>query len=268
MTNTFARNMMCANCGQEGHVYKKCVQPITSYGIICVDMDRREYVMVQRKDSLAYVEFLRGKYTLCDQKYIMKLLSLMTFDEQARILKNAFDVLWRYMWQVNDCMSFRREYDAASAKFEQLRRGYASADGQTYVLADLIQRTESGYPETEWGFAKGRRNIGESDMQCALREFQEESGIEAGVDLQLNPEVLIEVFNGSNGMTYRHVYFVAKVRTKARALLHPTSSREVGAARWFSYEAAQGNIRDYNPERKALFASLDAQLFLMGASPP
>jgi 8-oxo-dGTP pyrophosphatase MutT (NUDIX family) len=30
--------------------------------------------------------------------------------------------------------------------------------------------------EPEWGFPKGRRNYNEKDIDCALREFSEETG--------------------------------------------------------------------------------------------
>ena len=29
----------CNNCGKYGHIYKKCFDPITSYGIICMDLN-------------------------------------------------------------------------------------------------------------------------------------------------------------------------------------------------------------------------------------
>ena len=29
------KTLYCANCGHKNHVYKKCKEPITSYGIIC-----------------------------------------------------------------------------------------------------------------------------------------------------------------------------------------------------------------------------------------
>ena len=42
--------------------------------------------MIQRKDSLCYTEFLRGKYNINNDRYITKLINLMTGDEKNRIL--------------------------------------------------------------------------------------------------------------------------------------------------------------------------------------
>ena len=35
----------------------------------------------------------------------------------------------------------------------------------------------TSWDEPEWGFPKGRRNFNETDLNCALREFNEETGI-------------------------------------------------------------------------------------------
>ena len=55
----------CNNCGNKGHYYRNCRHPILSYGIILYKENKDNQiniVMVERKDTLAYIEFLRGKY--------------------------------------------------------------------------------------------------------------------------------------------------------------------------------------------------------------
>ena len=59
------RPQTCRNCGINGHLYKDCVHPIMSFGIICYkvdDMKNIKFLMIQRKDSLSFMEFIRGKY--------------------------------------------------------------------------------------------------------------------------------------------------------------------------------------------------------------
>ena len=55
----------CNNCGNIGHLYRDCRHPILSYGIILYDDSIKEdvkIIMIERKDSISYIEFLRGKY--------------------------------------------------------------------------------------------------------------------------------------------------------------------------------------------------------------
>ena len=48
----------CNNCGNEGHLYRHCRLPVLSYGILCINKDK--LLMIQRKDSLSYIEFSTG----------------------------------------------------------------------------------------------------------------------------------------------------------------------------------------------------------------
>ena len=69
--------MYCNNCGKKGHMYKDCRLPVTSCGNIIYrdDTEEPKVLMIQRKDSLSYIEFLRGKYDINDSKYIVKLFN-------------------------------------------------------------------------------------------------------------------------------------------------------------------------------------------------
>ena len=54
--------MYCNNCGKQGHISRNCKLPITSYGVLLLlNEEIPKIVMVQRKDSLCYIEILRGK---------------------------------------------------------------------------------------------------------------------------------------------------------------------------------------------------------------
>ena len=60
------RTVYCNNCGNYGHNYQNCKYPITSNGLIVFRCNDGEiqYLMIKRKDSLGFVEFMRGKYPL------------------------------------------------------------------------------------------------------------------------------------------------------------------------------------------------------------
>lgn len=218
--------------------------------------------MVQRKDSLAYVEFIRGKYNVQVRPYLLRLLSNMTRTERERIRTSEFDQLWHGFWQSDNLRSFMKEYDQSKHRFETLKRGYGTHAPEPFSLEIALDQTSAEHDETEFGFPKGRRNVNESDLQCALREFSEESGIStADIRLCSGCHHHEEIFTGSNNVLYRHVYYVAELRQGSRAMqdvgvkpsTHPVQMREVRAVGWFDSTGVLSKIRAHNVERRELF---------------
>ena len=91
----------CNNCGKMGHVFHACKKPITSSGIACFKKDMQgnlEYLLICRKDTLGYVDFIRGKYPLYNVTYIQNLINEMTIEEKNKILTREFKYLWNELW--------------------------------------------------------------------------------------------------------------------------------------------------------------------------
>ena len=81
----------CGNCGKMGHIYKKCLLPIISLGVILIKRKKGEenqFIMVQRKDTIGFVEFMRGKYKLEDLNYLRNLFKIMSRSERQLIISN------------------------------------------------------------------------------------------------------------------------------------------------------------------------------------
>lgn len=271
--------ILCANCGCAGHVYRVCNHPITSFGIICIRWRsddnapqgiRPQYLMVQRKDSLCFVEFVRGKYNLQNRTYLLKLFRSMTPCERSRVAVQHFDDLWSGFWQTSDQnRNYVKEYLHAKEKFDSLKSGYYVRDANTkdlsfFDLQVILSTTEPNLDETEWGFPKGRRNINENDIRCALREFREETGIDTrGIVLHHNIKPFEEVFTGCNKVRYRHVYYLAQVIQEHALLdngeftdgqpLGRLQQREVRSIKWFDDDAVLSKISVQNVERREMF---------------
>ena len=160
----------CSNCGKYGHIPKKCTEPITSLGVINISIDglnfdynsflkfvnekyieiddynfsridniekldkyknNIKFLLIERKHSLAYIEFIRGKYdvnkftskkskneiTQNDSTFIIKndlykLFQNMCPKEIEDIKKLDFDLLWNNLWKKTSKKKiFQKEYE-------------------------------------------------------------------------------------------------------------------------------------------------------------
>jgi 8-oxo-dGTP pyrophosphatase MutT (NUDIX family) len=243
--------MYCNNCGKKGHVFKLCNNPITSCGLILINSSKLpidkplEVLMVRRKDSMAYTEFLRGKYDINDEEYIQKLLSNMTSSEQQNILTKTFKDLWVSHWG-EDSEKQTNEYEKSSEKFSKLD------------FKKLLNGIQS-FDESEWGFPKGRRAHRESDLDCAIREFWEETDIPRDCYTICSNLILKETFDGTNGVSYTHIYFVALLNEKIINIEKDMSSsqkREISAISWKTLEQCRSLTRPHYTERSNLINSL------------
>jgi len=275
----------CCNCGRRGHTYKSCVEPILSIGVIMfrncnktprkvldwskirisdkVDIEEDssledlEFLLIRRKDSLGYVEFLRGRYSLSDLDFIYSIFEEMTDDERHRILTLEFDELWCKLWmlrgtEIKRKESFRKEYINSSKKFDKLKSGY-NFKGKTVNLVKIINNLKNSWSESEWGFPKGRRNVRESDIDCANRELIEETGISKDdYFIYRNIKPYEEIFLGSNNVIYKHLYYLGKYTSDKEIVLDESNRQqvsEIGAIEWMNIHKLKSRIRYYNEKR-------------------
>lgn len=247
----YIKPQTCRNCGINGHLYKDCIHPIMSFGIICykIDEDKIKYIMIQRKDSLSFMEFIRGKYSVNDILYIRQLVSSMTLNEKNLLINKQFDEIWNYAWYQNSASNIKHtsEYIESKHKFEYLVTNNILSNITTNVMHVVDQ-------EQEWGFPKGRRKLKESDIDCAVREFCEETRLTSD-DIQIIDDILPfeEIFFGTNNVLYKHTYYIAKIKDKDIRIAVDENCveqmREVRALNWFSYEEVLQRIKLYNIER-------------------
>jgi hypothetical protein len=73
---------MCSNCGKPGHFFRECTEPITSLGILIFrrTIEGAQILLIRRKDSLGYIEIMRGKYNLEDDITIQDLIDQTTLN--------------------------------------------------------------------------------------------------------------------------------------------------------------------------------------------
>jgi 8-oxo-dGTP pyrophosphatase MutT (NUDIX family) len=231
-----------------------------SFGIIAIKFVDKipHYLLIRRRDSLSYVEFMRGKYELNNPEYIQQLINGMTRDEQTRLVSQTFDSLWSALWNNQNTRQYRNEYNTAKRIFDMLRN---TGDVNGKILVKYIEDSSNEWSDPEWGFPKGRRTQNETTEACALREFKEETGCDPAI-VTLHGhgyDCFIEEYMGTNGIRYRQTYYVGMSGSDAKVEFQPHNrvmNREVGAIGWFSFEEAYLKIRTTNKEKRALLAEL------------
>jgi len=253
---------ICNNCGKQGHSFHQCKLPITSYGIIVFRSSEKglQFLMIRRKDSFGYIDFIRGKYLPYNVYQIQNIVNEMSLVEKERILNEPFTTLWNNMWGETSNSQYKSEEQSSSKKMEIIKNGINSINGETINLTDIVNNSITKWTETEWEFPKGRRNFKEKDLDCALREFEEETGISTSkIKLIENVLPFEETFIGTNHKSYKHKYFLAYM-SETEEYLNNFQVTEVSKLEWKTVDECLESIRPYNLEKKELIKNINKVL--------
>lgn len=281
---------ICSNCGGTGHGYRVCTEPVSSYGVLVFRWVSRSKVwpqvnelcndtinptgitslipqilMIQRKDSLGFMDIMRGKYKVNEPEYIKKQLKGMTRGEREKLISMDFEEIWHELWGSDTESTQRYAHDRINSrlKLAELRAGIQLPNGDKYSLSDLLRQEPALYDTPEWGFPKGRRDPYESDIRCAFRELEEETSItEIELLKVINIMPFIEQFYGSNNIHYRHTYYIAQYigeRDISFDVLNKEMTREIGNLTWKNLDEAILLLRPENIVKRGIllqFANL------------
>jgi 8-oxo-dGTP pyrophosphatase MutT (NUDIX family) len=218
--------------------------------------------MIQRKDSLGFMDIMRGKYRINDPEYICKQLRGMTPHERNRLLNDEFEDIWNDLWGGDTETSHRYAHNKllSKEKLMHLRSGVEYSQGEKFTLADLLRQEPALYDTPEWGFPKGRRELYESDIKCAYRELAEETGIlESDLLKVINIAPFVEQFYGSNNIHYKHAYYIAQYVGNTMICFNEKNNemtREIGNIAWKGLDDALVILRPENVEKRGILIQL------------
>ena len=251
-------NNVCNNCGKPGHISNLCKLPIVSYGIVAFRMFKGnpEYLMIRRKDTFGYIDFIRGKYSLKNMDQIKDIINEMSNDEKNKITTHSFEKQWQNMWGNTNSLQHKTEESNSGKRFKQLTAGFMNSN-EEIKLSNIVEQSTTNWEESEWEFPKGRKKIYEKDNECAMREFGEETGILMhDIILIQNVMPFVESFIGTNYKSYKHKYFLAFIPNNDIDLTHFQSS-EVSKLEWKSFDTCVEVIRPYNFEKINLITRIN-----------
>ena len=281
----YKKKLFCCNCGKFGHKYSKCNEPITSLGIIAIKpnlisdydllieyfnskkyfnlvksntmnnnillkinnfIDKFKFLMIRRRKTLGYIEFIRGRYDVKNSISYISLFEQMIPSEINDLINNSFDYLWTDLWINNNLENkyIKNEFEESKLKFDILKNNN---------LSNLIKSIKFNYNTPEWGFPKGRRIYLEKNINCACREFEEETSLNKNdYNLLINLPPIQEIFYGTNKILYKHIYYFAICKPNIDVKINFENIHqqvEIGDIGWFNYNQSKLLIRKYHYER-------------------
>ncbi len=244
----------CLNCGSIYHVFKNCNSYITSYGIIAYKKENNgtiKYISIQRKDTISFIEFIRGNWdTLTKVKFY---LSEMTHYEIVKLRTMTFYELWENMFLNKKSRVYLTMYTECKEKFESI---------DIISLTDYHYYNNTRYSTNEYTFPKGRKsNYLETDLDCAIREFIEETGIQKE-SIKINNNILpyIDIYHSVNNKEYRIIYYIAEIIAPIELKIDYTNISQYGEVKsveLLSLKEIYNKIRGYHTCKRTIIYKLD-----------
>jgi 8-oxo-dGTP pyrophosphatase MutT (NUDIX family) len=224
-----------------------------SHGIILIRtkgaVGQEEYLMICRRNTFSYVDYILGKYKENDVDYIGHLIINMTLEERNAIKEMNYLNIW------NDLYANSRE-----AEGEFYKQVHNKFNRNLYVFLKLENNNPCFWSSPEWGFPKGRKNERETSINCAMREMEEETGINKNMyELDMSIDPFEEEFIGTNGQKYINIYYVGFVKENCQEHLNLNNKlqmREISKIEWCSSRKATLNIRHHEHSKQLLLKEL------------
>jgi 8-oxo-dGTP pyrophosphatase MutT (NUDIX family) len=223
----------------------------SSVGIACVrrNQSAMEILLVKKRYTYSFNKFVNGRYRSDNNQELIKLFGGMTLDEKLDIISLNFTQIWYRIW-LNNLQKMSSFY-AAKSKFEN---NFVADKGVR--LKRLLSATKT-HGELVWEIPKGRKkNRLESDIQCGVREFKEETLIQ-----KKQIKVFLENITYSyisDGTKYTNTYYFAVAKGVLNPRIDITSQEQIGEIaeiKWMSIEAViqAGSCRRIIPVVKKIF---------------
>lgn len=201
------------------------------------DQSQVTFVMYQRKHTNAFWDIVTGKATAYN---LHVLVQELTCQERSLIKSRCFSHLW-------DTLGLR---DGRARAME----AYMLLETTLLMLIHDVDRAGHHIPHAEIGFPKGRRNGTETPQQAALREFCEETGYRpCDVTVSWHEPPIEEEFRGSDGRTYRCIYYLGWVKSYVVPRFDFTDPRQGGEVLnvgFFTAHQAEKLFRPYEDSKR------------------
>jgi 8-oxo-dGTP pyrophosphatase MutT (NUDIX family) len=182
-----------------------------SYGIIlCRYSTRRqryEFLLEQRPYRYGFVQLVMHRYTQQHRSQILRLMDDMSPEDKVALTTLRFDSYYRRIYQAipGPGHDGYARYLGCRAHFER----HFLADGGEWLLTTLNRSQANGL---HWDLPRGHKaNAREKDLNCAVREFEEETRIPSTGMIILHPDAKVHRYQSSDHCYHNH-YWLAGLR--------------------------------------------------------
>lgn len=198
----------------------------TSYGIALCRFNKyknyqSEILMINKRYTYSYFSFVFGLYKKYNIKHLQKLFNNMTFAEKIEILSMKFSAMWYKLWLCDPEKNFEIKIFNKKTDDKQLHKNLKCyfrkknkfesiflQDGGKR-LKNLIHNSTNSV--TPWEIPKGRRGNNETELECAMRELEEETNINNSMYTVLWNVNPIKFSHKDDGVVYNSIYYIAYI---------------------------------------------------------
>ena len=233
-------------------------RPIISYGIVLYTVVKPEntikYLFIRRKNTFGFIDFIKGNYLINNKFHLQNMFDEMTLCEKTQLKNKSFSDIWCDLWNYDvnkKNFETNNEYIKLRNKFNKVK--------ESNLINEMIENSETLWGEPEWEFPKGRINTNEKHLDCSIREFGEETGINKEyINVIENVLPFEENFIGTNYKSYTYKYYLSymKYDDYLKVKLNNYQKSEVSKLEWVSLEDCINKIRPYNLEKIKLIQNI------------
>jgi len=222
-----------------------------------------EILLIKKRYSYHFLSFVMGHYKKSDTKYIKHLFNNMSFSEKIDVLSMQFNQMWYRIWLNNPekFYNITDVYKIDNFALHPIKNKYTNSEihklffqkksrFENNFLKDNGNKlreilVSSSDADILWEMPKGGKHtdlnaIPETNIDCAMREFYEETSINSTqYKILYNVPPLIDSFI-DNETIYKTVYYMAVLRPEYEKLVPKIDYRnfeqitEIKQIRWAS----------------------------------